>query len=189
MLKVRDGTHPGQMTKRHDFPRAARGALQRQQGRVNPHIPKNETLRQRPFDEKLRSDLEWQSWNWKVNWSQALSSSSTDWHEPQQEEWQYQQWWEEWQIQSLCTVFLQATLLHRVLLINCPTSFVAVFFPCFPSGHVWCPTVCFSSARPLVLSFVTASLAQGERVYFSITAHLVKRTERVAQTHNFLVYT
>ena len=69
-------------------------ALQRQQGRVNPYIPKTERERQRPLDDKLRSDLEWQSWNRKVNWPQASSSSSTDWwqsgkwHEPQQEEWQ-----------------------------------------------------------------------------------------------------
>ena len=40
-----------------------------QQGRVNPYILKNERERQRPFVEKLRSDLEWQSRNWNVTWS------------------------------------------------------------------------------------------------------------------------
>ena len=31
--------------------------------------------------------------------------------------------------------------MHHVSLTSSPISFVAVFFPCFPSGHVWCPTV------------------------------------------------
>ena len=61
--KLNDTPHPGRMTKAYDFPQAARahGALQRQQGRVNPYIPKNERERQRAFDEKLRSHFEWQS--------------------------------------------------------------------------------------------------------------------------------
>ena len=42
---------------------------------MNPYISKHLRERQRPFDEKLRSDLEWQSWNWNVNWSQVSSSS------------------------------------------------------------------------------------------------------------------
>ena len=50
-------------------------ALQREQGRVVPYIPKRLRERQRPFNEQLRSDLEWQSRNWEVNWSQASSSS------------------------------------------------------------------------------------------------------------------
>ena len=47
-LKLRDGKHPGRMTGREDFPQAAHalGALQRQQGRVHPHIPKDERERQ-----------------------------------------------------------------------------------------------------------------------------------------------
>ena len=88
VLGVNDRPHLGPMTKRDDFPQAARklATLQRERGRVIPYIPKHERERQRPFDEKLRSGLEWQSWNW----SQASSSSSTDlwqpgkWHEPQQ---------------------------------------------------------------------------------------------------------
>ena len=66
------------------------------QGRVNSYIPNNEKVRQRPVDEKLRSDLEWQSWSWKVNWSQASFLKSKDWwqsrkwHEPRQGEWQDQ---------------------------------------------------------------------------------------------------
>ena len=80
VLKLDDGKHPGRMTIREDFPHATRalGVLERQQGRDNPQIPKK-TKRQRPFDEKLRSDLEWQNCCWKVNWSQASSSSPTIW--------------------------------------------------------------------------------------------------------------
>ena len=59
VLKLNGGPHPGRMTIREDFPQAARAfaARQRQQGRVNPYIPKNERERQRPVDEQLRSDL------------------------------------------------------------------------------------------------------------------------------------
>ena len=44
VFKLNDGPHPERIASREDFPPAARafGALQRQQGRVNPHIPKNE---------------------------------------------------------------------------------------------------------------------------------------------------
>ena len=35
-------------------------ALQREQGRQDAHIPKNERARQRPIDDALRADLEWQ---------------------------------------------------------------------------------------------------------------------------------
>ena len=98
--KLNDGKHPGKCQTERIFHKQL-AHLERQQRRVNPQIPKNERERQRPFDEQLRSELEWQSWNWKVGRSQASSSSSTDWwqsgkwHEPQQEEWQNQQWWEE----------------------------------------------------------------------------------------------
>ena len=45
VLKLNDGKHPGRMTIRDDFPHAARalGALEREQGRVNPQIPKKKT--------------------------------------------------------------------------------------------------------------------------------------------------
>ena len=99
VLQVNDGQLPGPIKDREDFPQAARvlAALQRQKRWVNLFIPKNERERQRPFDEELRSNLEWQSWNWNVNQSQASSSSSTTWcqsgklHELLQGEWQDQQ--------------------------------------------------------------------------------------------------
>ena len=58
----------------HKLAARAFAALQREQG-VVPYIPKGLRERQLPSDEQLRSDLEWQSWNWKVNWSQASSTS------------------------------------------------------------------------------------------------------------------
>ena len=70
------------MSNRYDFPHAARmlAVLERQQGRDNPYISKTKRERQRPLDEQLRSELEWQSWNnRKIYKSQASSSSSTDW--------------------------------------------------------------------------------------------------------------
>ena len=33
---------------------------------MNPYIPKHLRERQRPIDDKVRLDLEWQSWNWNV---------------------------------------------------------------------------------------------------------------------------
>ena len=39
----------------------------------NSCIPKNERVRQRPFDEALRADLEWERQNWKTFWSQTSS--------------------------------------------------------------------------------------------------------------------
>ena len=48
-------------------------------------IPKSKRGRQIPLDEKLRSELEWPSWNcWKIHGSQASSSSATTWWQPQQ---------------------------------------------------------------------------------------------------------
>ena len=63
VLGVNDGPHPGPMRGRDDFPQPARRreALQREQGRVNVDIPKNERERQRPSNEILRSDLMWHS--------------------------------------------------------------------------------------------------------------------------------
>ena len=71
---------------------------QREQGRVNPFIPKRFRERQYPFDEKLRSDLE----GGKVGLGkstgrknpphlQQIGGSQKKWHEPQQAEWQDQQ--------------------------------------------------------------------------------------------------
>ena len=81
VLKLNVGPYARRMTNREDFPQASRtfGALHRQQGRVNLYTLKKEGERQRPLDEKLRPDLSWQSRNRNANWSQASSSSSTDW--------------------------------------------------------------------------------------------------------------
>ena len=78
-LGVNDGAKPGPTTCRDDFSRAVRtvGAIKDDEGRMNPYIPKHLRERQRPFDEKLRSDLEWQSWNWNVNWSQRKMTRTT----------------------------------------------------------------------------------------------------------------
>ena len=103
VLGVNDSPHPGPMRERGDFPKITRrlATLQREQGRVNVYIPKEERERQRPFNETLRADLEWHSDNWRFHWSQAASSSSTQWwesakwHEPHQGEWHDQHWWEE----------------------------------------------------------------------------------------------
>ena len=60
VLKLNVGPYARRMTNREDFPQASRafGALHRQQGRVNLYtLKKKERDRQRPFDEKLRSDL------------------------------------------------------------------------------------------------------------------------------------
>ena len=57
---------------------------------------KNEIVRQRPFDEALRADLEWHNPNWKTYWSQTSSSSSSQqwWqHEHQDTQWRDQNWW------------------------------------------------------------------------------------------------
>ena len=41
-------------------------SLRQEQGRQNSSVPQNERVRQRPFDEALRADLEWRSPNWKT---------------------------------------------------------------------------------------------------------------------------
>ena len=72
--------------------------LQREQGRQNACIPKNERTRQRPFNEALRADLEWHSPNGRSHLSQTFSSSSSQqWvqHEHQDARWEDQQWWKE----------------------------------------------------------------------------------------------
>ena len=62
VLGVNDGPHPRPMRGRNDFQQTAPklAALQRQQGRVVPCIPKRLREQQRAFDEQLRSELEWQ---------------------------------------------------------------------------------------------------------------------------------
>ena len=98
VLKLKDGKHSGKMSNRDDFRHAGRSlaVLERQEGRDNPYIPENERERPRPLDEKLRSDLEWQSWNyWKIHGSQTSSSSSLTWWQAQ--EWQESQERHEWQ--------------------------------------------------------------------------------------------
>ena len=73
----------------------------------------------------MRTDLEWQIWTWTVNWSQASTSSSTDWwqsgkwHEPQQREWQDPLWWEEINTvslihQSFCKILAHSCFFIRV---------------------------------------------------------------------------
>ena len=75
------GPPPGPTTRREDFPRASRtpAAIRNEEGQMNSFSPKPLRERRRPFDEKLRPDLDWHSWNWNVNWSRASSSSSTVW--------------------------------------------------------------------------------------------------------------
>ena len=61
--------------------------------------------RQKPLDEKLRSELEWHKWNcWTILGSQGSSSPSTTWWEPQEwqerherQERQDRHGWREWQ--------------------------------------------------------------------------------------------
>ena len=86
VFKLNDGPHPERMTSREDFPPEARalGALQRHQGRVNPHIPKNEREQHSPknCDQILSS---------KVGIGKSTGrrhhSSSGKWHEPEQQNW------------------------------------------------------------------------------------------------------
>ena len=88
-----DDRQPGPMRARKDFKPTAKSltSLRQKQGRQNSFIPKNERVKQRPFDEALRAELEWQSQNWKTYWSQppSSSSSSQQWwqHEPQDSQW------------------------------------------------------------------------------------------------------
>ena len=71
----------------------------------NSFIPKNETTRQRPFDEELQAKLEWLNQNLRPYFSQTSSSSSSSqnwwqhehhqdsqWREYQDTRWQGHQW-------------------------------------------------------------------------------------------------
>ena len=82
-----DDRQAGPMRARKDFRSVTKilTRLRQEQGRQNSFIPKNERVRQRPFDESLRAELEWQSQHWKTYWSQPFSSSSS------------QQWWQQTQ--------------------------------------------------------------------------------------------
>ena len=63
-IGINDGPLPGPTRLRPNFPRAARtrAALRHELGRMNPYILKSLREWQRPIDDKVRSDLEWQSW-------------------------------------------------------------------------------------------------------------------------------
>ena len=80
-----DDRQAGPMRARRDFKPITiiLTSLRQEQGRQHSFIPKNERVRQRPCDEALRPELEWQSQNWKTCWSQPSSSSSSS-----------QQWWQ-----------------------------------------------------------------------------------------------
>ena len=104
-LGVNDGAKPGPTKHRPDFPRAVRtlAAINQEEEKTNPYIPKHLRERQRPIEERVRLERRWNSWGCDVsnNWSQASSSSATYWWQPQ--EWQESQerpeWqgWREWQ--------------------------------------------------------------------------------------------
>ena len=63
VLRFQDGKNPGKMSNRDDFKLAARSiaVISHQEGRENPFIPKSKRERQIPLNEKLRSELKWQS--------------------------------------------------------------------------------------------------------------------------------
>ena len=67
-----DDRQTGPMRARKDFEPTANilTHLRQEQGRQNSLIPKNERIRQRPFDEALRADFEWMSQILKTCWSQ-----------------------------------------------------------------------------------------------------------------------
>ena len=66
----------GPMRARKDFKSTSQTltSLRQEQGRQNLSSPENERARERPFDEALRADLEWQRQYWKTCWSQLSSS-------------------------------------------------------------------------------------------------------------------
>ena len=72
LLVSNDDKQAGPMRAQEDFKSTTHNftVLQREQGRQNAYIPKNERARQRPFNEALRADLEWHSQNWRSHWSQ-----------------------------------------------------------------------------------------------------------------------
>ena len=95
----------GPMKARKDFGPTTKilASLRQEQGRQNSFIPKNERMRQRPFDEALRAKSEWMSQNWTTDFSQPSSSSSSQnwwqhehqdsqWRENQDTQWRDHQW-------------------------------------------------------------------------------------------------
>ena len=89
-------------------------SLRQEHGRRNSSIPKNESMRQGPFDEALRAESEWMSQNWRTYFSQPSSSSlpsqnwwqhehqDSQWRERQDHQWQDHKWRKEWRLQTLC---------------------------------------------------------------------------------------
>ena len=77
MLEGRQNTSP--MKARQDFKPSTKilASLRQEQGRQNSLIPKNERMRQKPFDEVLGAELEWMTQNWKTSFSQPSSFSSS----------------------------------------------------------------------------------------------------------------
>ena len=89
----------GPMKATRDFKPITRilTSLRQEKGaRQNSFIPKNEGVRQRPFDEALLAELEWMSQNWRPCFSQPfffLITSSQNWwqHEHQDTQWREHQ--------------------------------------------------------------------------------------------------
>ena len=87
----------GPMKARQDFKPTTKilASLRQEKGRQHSFIPKNERMRQRPFDEALRAELEWMSQNGRTYFSQpsSCSSSSENWwqHEHQDSPWREHQ--------------------------------------------------------------------------------------------------
>ena len=80
-----DDRQAGPMRARKDFKPSTKilTSLRQAQGRQkNSFIPKNERMRQRPFDEALRAELEWMNQHWKtllVATFFRFASSSQQW--------------------------------------------------------------------------------------------------------------
>ena len=114
-----DDRQAGPMRARKDFRPTMEifTSLRQELGRQNSFIPKNERVRQRPFDEALRAELEsmsqigkpssssssWQQW-----WQHELQDSQ--WREHQDTRWRDHNWWEEWWLQNLSKSYVAATL-------------------------------------------------------------------------------
>ena len=70
----------GPMKAGKDFrPKKILASLRQEQGRKNSCIPKNERMRQRPFDEALRAEFEWMSQNRRTYFSQPCCCCVDPW--------------------------------------------------------------------------------------------------------------
>ena len=133
-----DDRQAGPMRARKDFKTTTKilTSLRQEQRRQNSFIPKNERVRQRNFNEALRTELEWQSPNWKTFWSQPSSSSSSSqqwwqhehqdpqWREHQDTQWRDHKWWKEWWLQTLCKSYVVAALQDSCTFVDfCFTDF------------------------------------------------------------------